>query len=122
MSPTYEVGSAQPQMIMYPNSMFKIDTFEYRMLREIEYRHNLTRKYQDDPDVYVISPQSTVPGPPRVLQKPRDCKISVGGTAQFFIRVEGVNAKVVFFRLAIAWNFLCDNKNKLLNPCVLLML
>jgi hypothetical protein len=99
LSPTYESGPvSQPQTILYPNNMFKVDTFEYRLLREIEYRQNITRKYQDDPDIYVISPPTTAPGPPRVIQKPKNLKIVAGQTAQFFVKVEGVNTKVVWFR------------------------
>lgn len=98
MSPVYDTTPSQPQQILYPNSMFKVDTFEYRLMREIEYRQNLTRKYQDDPDVYVISPPNTAPGPPRVIQKPKNSKVTEGGAAQFFVKVEGVNTKVVWFR------------------------
>lgn len=88
--------------------MFKVDAFEHRLLREIEYRQNLTRKYQDDPDVYVISPPNTAPGQPRILQKPKDSKINVGSTATFFVKVEGVNTKVVWFRCGFYLFYFCE--------------
>lgn len=69
---------------------FKIDTFEYRLLREVSYRESITKRYSSEVD----SQMSTIverslgpPAPPQVTQKPRNSKLLEGSDAVFTAKV-----------------------------------
>lgn len=67
---------------------FKVDTFEYRLLREVSFRQSVTKRYLGEEDVKFTS--SAHQGPvvaPQVLQKPRNSKLVEGSNATFTVKV-----------------------------------
>ncbi|CAH1976506.1 unnamed protein product [Acanthoscelides obtectus] len=65
---------------------FKIDTFEYRLLREVSFRESITRRssYEKDSQVSTTIERSLGPAaPPQVSQKPRNSKLLEGSDAVF---------------------------------------
>ncbi|CAG5081160.1 Similar to sls: Titin (Drosophila melanogaster) [Cotesia congregata] len=58
---------------------FKVDTFEYRLLRETEFRESVTRRYvgESDSQVSTTVDRSLGPvAPPQISQKPRNSKLT----------------------------------------------
>lgn len=73
---------------MFLNKDFKVDTFEYRLLREVSFRQSVTKRYLGEEDVKFTS--SAHQGPvvaPQVLQKPRNSKLVEGSNATFTVKV-----------------------------------
>lgn len=73
---------------MFSNKDFKVDTFEYRLLREVSFRQSVTKRYLGEDDVKFTS--SAHQGPvvaPQVLQKPRNSKLVEGSNATFTVKV-----------------------------------
>ncbi|XP_014204704.1 titin [Copidosoma floridanum] len=71
---------------------FKVDTFEYRILRETEFRESITRRYAGESDSQITTSADRQLGqvsPPQITQKPRNSKISEGSEAIFSARVSG---------------------------------
>uniref|UniRef100_A0A182TG18 Ig-like domain-containing protein n=1 Tax=Anopheles melas TaxID=34690 RepID=A0A182TG18_9DIPT len=69
---------------------FKVDTFEYRLLRETSYRESITRRYAGETDAQLITTVDRALGPataPQIGQKPRNSKLSEGSDAVFSTRV-----------------------------------
>uniref|UniRef100_A0A182WJ15 Ig-like domain-containing protein n=1 Tax=Anopheles minimus TaxID=112268 RepID=A0A182WJ15_9DIPT len=69
---------------------FKVDTFEYRLLRETSYRESITRRYAGETDAQLITTIDRALGPasaPQIGQKPRNSKLSEGSDAVFSTRV-----------------------------------
>ncbi|PSN37209.1 Titin, partial [Blattella germanica] len=69
---------------------FKVDTFEYRLLREVEFRESLTRRYANETDAQILTTVDRSLGPvapPQIAQKPRNSKLSEGADATFQARV-----------------------------------
>lgn len=67
---------------------FKVDTFEYRLLREVEFRESLTRRSQSDLETETETEtdfeQLTTPlAPPQLVQQPRNTKLLQGSDATF---------------------------------------
>lgn len=69
---------------------FKVDTFEYRLLREVSYRESITRRYPGESDAqlstlvdYTLGPAA----PPQISQKPRNSKLVEGTDAVFATKV-----------------------------------
>jgi hypothetical protein len=69
---------------------FKVDTFEYRLLREVEFRESLTRRYVGETDVRIETTVDRSLGPvapPQIAQKPRNSKLAEGSDAIFQAKV-----------------------------------
>lgn len=73
-----------------PLQDFKVDTFEYRILREVEFRESLTRRYAGESDSQISHTVERTLGPvspPQISQKPRNSKLSEGTDATFQAKV-----------------------------------
>uniref|UniRef100_A0A146M532 Titin n=2 Tax=Lygus hesperus TaxID=30085 RepID=A0A146M532_LYGHE len=71
---------------------FKVDTFEYRLLREVSFRESLTRRSAGESDVSLsttLERQLGPPAPPQVAAKPRNSKLQEGADAVFTASVPG---------------------------------
>ncbi|XP_031333998.1 titin-like [Photinus pyralis] len=69
---------------------FKIDTFEYRLLREVSFRESITRRHASETDVHVsttVERSLGPPAPPQITQKPRNSKLLEGSDAVFSAKV-----------------------------------
>uniref|UniRef100_A0A1B6CYN2 Ig-like domain-containing protein n=1 Tax=Clastoptera arizonana TaxID=38151 RepID=A0A1B6CYN2_9HEMI len=69
---------------------FKVDTFEYRLLREVSFRESLTRRYAHETDSQmstVIEPSLGPPAAPQISVKPRNSKLTEGTDASFSVKV-----------------------------------
>nr|XP_029725955.1 titin-like isoform X8 [Aedes albopictus] len=69
---------------------FKVDTFEYRLLREVSFRESITRRYGGETDAQIITTVDRAlgpPAPPQISQKPRNSKLVEGSDAVFSTRV-----------------------------------
>ncbi|KAE8746083.1 hypothetical protein FOCC_FOCC007207 [Frankliniella occidentalis] len=69
---------------------FKVDTFEYRLLREVEYRESVTRRYSHETDSRLSTTVERNLGPaaaPQITQKPRNSKLSEGSDAVFAAKI-----------------------------------
>lgn len=95
--------SARTELLQYSNGQqldnnqellydvdFKVDTFEYRLLREVEFRESLTRRSQLDlqteteTETETDFEQLTTPlAPPQLVQQPRNTKLQPGSDATF---------------------------------------
>lgn len=65
---------------------FKIDTFEYRLLREVSFRESITRRFVGETDTQistVVERSLGPPAPPQISQKPRNSKLLEGSDAVF---------------------------------------
>lgn len=75
---------------------FKVDTFEYRLLREVHFREQITRRYAGEVDAQLSSFVDRALGPaspPLIQVKPRNSKLIEGSDAIFSMKVAG-NPKV----------------------------
>lgn len=69
---------------------FKVDTFEYRLLREVSFRESLTRRYVGESDMTLsttVERQLGPPAPPQLVAKPRNSKLQEGSDAVFVAQV-----------------------------------
>ncbi|XP_055645258.1 titin-like, partial [Toxorhynchites rutilus septentrionalis] len=69
---------------------FRVDTFEYRLLREVSFRESITRRYAGETDAQLITTIDRAlgpPAPPQISQKPRNSKLVEGADAVFSTRV-----------------------------------
>uniref|UniRef100_A0A0K8UMS0 Regulatory protein zeste n=1 Tax=Bactrocera latifrons TaxID=174628 RepID=A0A0K8UMS0_BACLA len=74
---------------------FRVDTFEYRLLREVQYREAITRRSAYELDQYLTQELDRTMGPahaPQISQKPRNSKLIEGSDAVFSAKV-GSNPK-----------------------------
>lgn len=74
---------------------FKVDTFEYRVLRETSFRESVTRRKVDEHDYnlcYEVDRSLGPAIPPQITQKPRNSKLVEGADATFSAKV-GSNPK-----------------------------
>lgn len=74
---------------------FRVDTFEYRLLREVSYREAITRRSTYEHDYYLCQELDRSMGPahaPQIAQKPRNSKLIEGSDAVFTAKV-GSNPK-----------------------------
>lgn len=82
---------------------FKVDTFEYRLLREVSFRQSVTKRYLGEEDVKFTS--SAHQGPvvaPQVLQKPRSSKLVEGSDATFTVKVSTAKDTRVRYRTILS--------------------
>lgn len=82
---TYQNGNTS---LLYEED-FKVDTFEYRLLREVSYRESITRRYatESDAQLSTIVERTGPPAPPQISQKPRNSKLVEGSDAVFTTKV-----------------------------------
>lgn len=68
---------------------FKVDTFEYRLLREVSYRESITRRYsyESDAQLSTVIEHTGPPTPPQISQKPRNSKLVEGSDAVFTTKI-----------------------------------
>lgn len=69
---------------------FKIDTFEYRILREVSFRESITRRFVNESDAQlntVVDRNLGPPAPPQIQQKPRNTKLLEGADAIFSAKI-----------------------------------
>ncbi|XP_014485703.1 PREDICTED: titin [Dinoponera quadriceps] len=71
---------------------FKVDTFEYRLLRETEFRESITRRFVGESDTQISTTVDHTLGPvapPQITQKPRNSKLIEGSDAVFTAKITG---------------------------------
>ncbi|XP_033210459.1 titin [Belonocnema kinseyi] len=71
---------------------FKVDTFEYRVLRETEFRESITRRFMGESDSQISTNVDRTLGPvspPQITQKPRNSKLAEGSDAVFSSKISG---------------------------------
>lgn len=81
---------ARTKLTKYNFQDFKVDTFEYRLLREVSFRETVTRRFTNEVDTQmstVIDRSLGPPSAPQVHQKPRNSKLQEGSDAAFTIKV-----------------------------------
>ncbi|XP_054275488.1 titin isoform X3 [Macrosteles quadrilineatus] len=69
---------------------FKVDTFEYRLLREVSFRETVTRRYANEVDAQMSTTIDRSLGPPsapQLAQKPRNSKLQEGSEAVFTVKL-----------------------------------
>lgn len=70
----------------------QVDTFEYRLLRESEFRESITRRFAGEFDIQISRAVDRILGPvtpPQITQKPRNSKLMEGSDAVFTAKVTG---------------------------------
>lgn len=87
-------GSQQQQSNGYTftsiHEEFKVDTFEYRILRETSFRESVTRRNIGEHDsqlIYEVDRNLGPATPPQITQKPRNSKLVEGSDAVFAAKV-----------------------------------
>ena len=82
-----------------------MDTFEYRLLREVEFRESITRRYINEVDSQIVTTVDRSLGPvapPQIAQKPRNSKLAEGSDATFQAKVPGnPKPRVIFLSLIV---------------------
>lgn len=69
---------------------FRVDTFEYRLLREVSYRESVTRRSSHESDYKLSTEVDRTLGPvtpPQINQKPRNSKLIEGSDAAFSVKL-----------------------------------
>jgi titin len=77
---------------------FKVDTFEYRLLREKEFRQSITRREAGEADAEIPAQPTSGPiTPPQISQKARNSKLLEGSDATFTAKISANPAPRVSF-------------------------
>lgn len=73
----------------YSSEEFKVDTFEYRLLREVQFREQITMRnaYESDGQLSNVIERSGPVAPPLIQVKPRNSKLVEGSDAIFSMKV-----------------------------------
>lgn len=67
---------------------FKVDTFEYHLLREVEFRQSITRRVAGEADAEInVQPSAGPVAPPQIAQKARNSKLLEGSDATFSAKI-----------------------------------
>lgn len=81
---------------------FKVDTFEYRLLREVSFRESITRRQFGESDIQMITEVDRLagpPAPPKISQKPRNSKLQEGADAVFQVQISAnPKSRVTWFK------------------------
>lgn len=81
---------------------FKIDTFEYRILREVSFRESITRRSSHEKDSQIsttVERSLGPPAPPQFSQKPRNSKLLEGSDAVFTSKISAnPRPRITWFR------------------------
>jgi titin len=81
---------------------FKVDIFEYRLLREVSFRESITRRSTNESDFQLstfVDPKLGPAAPPQVSQKPRNSKLVEGSDATFTTKVSSnPKPRITWFR------------------------
>lgn len=70
----------------------QVDTFEYRLLRESEFRESITRRFVGESDLQISTTVDRTLGPiapPQITQKPRNSKLVELTDAVFTAKITG---------------------------------
>lgn len=81
----------QQQLLSMQNGLtesFRVDTFEYRLLHEVEFRQALTVRMAGE-QVEEVGAIQGPPQAPQLQQKPRSTKVGAGSNATFTVSVSG---------------------------------
>lgn len=73
----------------FSSEEFKVDTFEYRLLREVQFREQITMRnaYEADGQLSTVIERSGPVAPPLIQVKPRNSKLVEGSDAIFSMKV-----------------------------------
>ena len=82
---------SQQQQISSHMETFRVDTFEYRLLHEAEYRQSITMSQ----GIEFSAPTQDAPQTPQIKEKPRSTKVAQGGNATFAVSMTANPAPVV---------------------------
>lgn len=84
----------------------QVDTFEYRLLRESEFRESITRRFVGESDLQISTIVDRTLGPiapPQITQKPRNSKLVEGSDAVFTAKITGNPKPRVRSNLILLW-------------------
>ncbi|XP_067120871.1 titin [Centruroides vittatus] len=88
-SPLYYSGTEQG---------FRVDTFEYRLLREVEFRESLIQIRPEEMEQEVYD-QSKPPSAPQIAQRPRNSKLLEGSDVTFQAKISGnPKPRIIWFK------------------------
>ena len=89
----------QQAPVLQSSQMFRVDTFEYRLLHEVEFRQAITQRTASEQDVNFSVPVQGAPQAPQLQQKPRATKVGQGNNATFTAVINAnPGARVTWFR------------------------
>ncbi|XP_054706308.1 titin-like isoform X2 [Uloborus diversus] len=98
-SAEYEMDSSP--MYYSGTESFRVDTFEYRLLREVEFRESLFRRLpgEEAPEKPVPLDKAQPPSAPQILARPRNSKLLEGSEATFQAKISGnPKPKITWFK------------------------
>ncbi|GFY64285.1 titin [Trichonephila inaurata madagascariensis] len=109
MDGSYQRTTSADYEIMDPNcpmyysgfESFRVDTFEYRLLREVEFRESLFRKLPGEEASEKPAPldKAQPPSAPQIIARPRNSKLLEGSEATFQAKISGnPRPKITWFR------------------------
>lgn len=87
---TYQQQTSRSNGYSSVEEEFKVDTFEYRLLREVHFREQITTRYagESDSQLSTVVDRSLGPvAPPLIQVKPRNSKLIEGSDATFSMKV-----------------------------------
>jgi len=91
----------QQQMQLMQNGYsesFRVDTFEHRILHEVEFRQSLCMRLEGEADMGGVTIQGP-PAAPQLQQKPRSTKVTDGGNATFTVHLmANPSPRVIWFK------------------------
>ena len=101
--------------VIQTHTEFRVDTFEYRILHEVEFRQNLTRHLPGE--IEHRGPVTGTPQAPTVEDKPRSTKVTESSDAKFTVSLSAnPMARVIWFkngeRLAHSNKYIMSQDNK----------
>lgn len=82
----------------------QVDTFEYRLLRELEFRESITRRFAGESNLQISTTVDRNLGPiapPQITQKPRNSKLVEGSDAVFTAKITGNPKPRVSLKVAL---------------------
>ncbi|CAL4067925.1 unnamed protein product, partial [Meganyctiphanes norvegica] len=91
----------QQQMSLMQNGYsesFRVDTFEHRILHEVEFRQSLCMRLEGEVEMGGVTIQGP-PTAPQLQQKPRSTKVADGGNATFTVNLHAnPSPRVIWFK------------------------
>ena len=73
----------QSSSTLQSQQQFRVDTFEYRLVQEVEFRQAITQRSANEPDAHLPQLVQGEPLAPQIHQKPRSTKVAQGNNATF---------------------------------------
>ncbi|XP_035212215.1 LOW QUALITY PROTEIN: titin-like, partial [Stegodyphus dumicola] len=99
-SAEYEMDPSCP-MYYSGTESFRVDTFEYRLLREVEFRESLFRRLpgEEAPEKPAALDKTQPPSAPQITARPRNSKLLEGSEATFQAKITGnPKPKITWFK------------------------